>query len=187
MENVVYTKVCYVPTHSFTPCSTTAPHTFCLHGCSGDLLISGEGHLDWLSAIEFHPEGNQLASTSGDGSVKLWDFNKASCVSTFTEHQQPGSVSVWSCTCHEPLGVYTLFTPLINPTYSMGLLLALGWSPLSLRWHGSHSKGLGCEQVRYSPPHLSMCVWCSGANCICLALPSKACVCHHSAWPFRLH
>lgn len=66
---------------------------------SGDLLLSGEGHSDWLSSVQFHPDGGQLASTSGDGTVKLWDFEKASCISTLTEHQQPGGYN-YCCNSH---------------------------------------------------------------------------------------
>ena len=34
--------------------------------------------------------GDLLATTSGDGSVKLWDFSRACCSLTLSDHQQPG-------------------------------------------------------------------------------------------------
>lgn len=46
--------------------------------------------------------GLQLATASGDGSVKVWDFSKGQCSITFTEHQQPGTVHItdWSIRVH---------------------------------------------------------------------------------------
>jgi sperm-associated antigen 16 protein len=38
----------------------------------GDLILSGEGHKDWLSSIKFHPRGALLGTTSGDGTFKIW-------------------------------------------------------------------------------------------------------------------
>lgn len=39
-----------------------------------DLLMSGEGHRDWISGVAFHPHGTMLATSAGDNTVKLWDF-----------------------------------------------------------------------------------------------------------------
>ena len=58
--------------------------------------MSGEGHRDWLAGVDFHPGGAQLATCSGDGDVKLWDFVSASCKRTFTEHTQ----AVWDVAYH---------------------------------------------------------------------------------------
>jgi WD40 repeat protein len=63
---------------------------------SCELLMTGEGHSDWLSHAAFHPSGDLLATTSGDGSVKLWDFTRACCSLTLSEHRQP----VWQCSWH---------------------------------------------------------------------------------------
>jgi WD40 repeat protein len=46
----------------------------------GELIMSGEGHGDWVGGLDFHPEGARLASASGDGTVKLWDFGRQKCV-----------------------------------------------------------------------------------------------------------
>ena len=40
--------------------------------------------------------GARLATSSGDGTVKIWDFSKAECVLTFTDHTH----AVWGCTWH---------------------------------------------------------------------------------------
>lgn len=54
--------------------------------------MSGEGHRDWVSGIVFHPKGSHLITSSGDCSIKIWDFLNASCTVTFKDHVQP----VWS-------------------------------------------------------------------------------------------
>ena len=54
----------------------------------GELIMSGDGHKDWLSAVDFHPVGNHLATSSGDKTVKLWDFKRAECAATYSEHTQ---------------------------------------------------------------------------------------------------
>lgn len=43
----------------------------------------------------FH-RGARLATSSGDGTVKIWDFSKAECVLTFTDHTH----AVWGCSWH---------------------------------------------------------------------------------------
>ncbi|XP_077593766.1 uncharacterized protein spag16 [Stigmatopora nigra] len=62
----------------------------------GQMVLTGEGHADWLSSCSFHPEGTKLATTSGDTTVKLWDFFCGRCVLTFTGHSQP----TWGCSFH---------------------------------------------------------------------------------------
>ena len=37
--------------------------------------------------------GAKLATTSGDTTVKIWDFKKSECVHTFTEHTHAGTSS----------------------------------------------------------------------------------------------
>jgi WD40 repeat protein len=46
---------------------------------SGDLIMSGEGHQDWIGGVSFHPRASFLATASGDGCVKVWDFVNAKC------------------------------------------------------------------------------------------------------------
>lgn len=61
------------------------------------LIMSGEGHKDWVSDCDFHPKGNMLVTSSGDNTVKIWDFANSCCSITFTDH----SSSVWSCAFHD--------------------------------------------------------------------------------------
>ncbi|XP_033102274.1 sperm-associated antigen 16 protein-like [Anneissia japonica] len=64
---------------------------------SGDIVMTGEGHKDWIADCDFHPNGHQLATASGDVTVKIWDFSKAECIHTFTQHQH----SVWGVSWHK--------------------------------------------------------------------------------------
>ncbi|KAK3723325.1 hypothetical protein QZH41_014395, partial [Actinostola sp. cb2023] len=63
---------------------------------SGEIIMTGEGHKDWISDCDFHPGGARLATSSGDSSIKIWDFSKAECVTTFSDHTH----AVWSCSWH---------------------------------------------------------------------------------------
>ncbi|XP_069790046.1 sperm-associated antigen 16 protein isoform X3 [Narcine bancroftii] len=63
---------------------------------NGDIIMTGEGHSDWVAGCCFHPSGNMLATTSGDKTMKIWDFAKVECVLTFTGHLN----AVWGCSWH---------------------------------------------------------------------------------------
>jgi len=41
---------------------------------NGENIMTGEGHKDWIAAIDFHPAGTHCATGGGDKSVKVWDF-----------------------------------------------------------------------------------------------------------------
>jgi len=41
--------------------------------------------------------GLQLATSSGDTTVKIWDFANASCIQTFADHQKAGEYICRSC------------------------------------------------------------------------------------------
>nr|XP_057913250.1 sperm-associated antigen 16 protein [Doryrhamphus excisus] len=60
------------------------------------MVLTGEGHSDWLSGCSFHPEGTKLATTSGDATVRLWDFSCGRCVLTLSGHSRP----TWGCSFH---------------------------------------------------------------------------------------
>ena len=46
---------------------------------NGDFIMSGEGHIDQVGGLEFHPRGNLLSTASIDSTVKIWDFMNACC------------------------------------------------------------------------------------------------------------
>jgi hypothetical protein len=43
---------------------------------TGDLIMSGDGHKDWVSSCDFNPKGTALATGSGDGTVKVGSVDK---------------------------------------------------------------------------------------------------------------
>ena len=49
-----------------------------------------------LNEPSFLCRGARLATSSGDGTVKIWDFSKAECVLTFADHTH----AVWGCSWH---------------------------------------------------------------------------------------
>merc|ERR1712079_618925 len=63
----------------------------------GQLVLSGEGHKDWVSGVAFHPRGSLVATTSGDSTVKIWDVSKEKCRHTLYDHNQ----AVWACAFHD--------------------------------------------------------------------------------------
>uniref|UniRef100_H2YSK1 Uncharacterized protein n=1 Tax=Ciona savignyi TaxID=51511 RepID=H2YSK1_CIOSA len=76
--------------------TTSDDHLWKMWGPSGDIIMTGEGHTDWVSDSDFHPGGAQLATSSGDSCVKIWDFSQASCVLTLSDHTH----AVWGVTWH---------------------------------------------------------------------------------------
>ncbi|XP_071977466.1 sperm-associated antigen 16 protein isoform X3 [Engystomops pustulosus] len=63
---------------------------------SGEIIMTGEGHSDWLSGCCFHPNGTKLATCSGDSTVRIWDFAKSECILTLEGHTH----AVWGCSWH---------------------------------------------------------------------------------------
>ena len=52
----------------------------------GQCLQTLEGHTDWVNSVVFSPDGQQLASCSGDRSVRLWDAASGACLQTLEGH-----------------------------------------------------------------------------------------------------
>ncbi|CAI2363151.1 unnamed protein product [Moneuplotes crassus] len=63
----------------------------------GENILSGEGHKNWLSGVDFHPAGSHLVTSGGDTTIKIWDFINSCCSVVFTDHTQP----VWSVKFHD--------------------------------------------------------------------------------------
>ena len=53
-------------------------------------------HTEWMSALHFHPHGAHLTSSSGDGTVKVWEVANGKNVHTFSGHTR----AVWGCEFH---------------------------------------------------------------------------------------
>lgn len=52
---------------------------------NGENIMTGEGHKEWIGAVDFHPLGSHLVTAGGDRSIKVWDFVSAGIAHTFTD------------------------------------------------------------------------------------------------------
>lgn len=43
------------------------------NGVDGDVVKVFEGHTKWINSLSFSPDGKLLLSTSGDGSIRIWE------------------------------------------------------------------------------------------------------------------
>ena len=61
-------------------------------------IMTGEGHKDWICAIDFHPAGSHCVTGGGDKALKLWDFINSGCAHTFVDvHTGP----IWKVKFHD--------------------------------------------------------------------------------------
>ena len=49
---------------------------------TGQLLQTLQGHTYWVYSVAFSPDGERLASGSGDGTIKLWDVKTGKVLTT---------------------------------------------------------------------------------------------------------
>ncbi|XP_067084740.1 sperm-associated antigen 16 protein [Osmerus mordax] len=83
--------------HKFILASSSDDQLWKLWGMPvGEMVMTGEGHTDWLSGCSFHPNGGSLATTSGDTTVRIWDFSQGRCTLTLEGH----SHVTWGCSFH---------------------------------------------------------------------------------------
>ncbi|KAK9836492.1 hypothetical protein WJX74_001643 [Apatococcus lobatus] len=92
--------ISYVAVHPSKPIVVTASDDKSWkmwHLPKGDLIMSGEGHQDWVAGADVNPKGSFLATGSGDSTVKIWSFEQQRCVATYSDH----SLAVWSVAWHD--------------------------------------------------------------------------------------
>lgn len=61
-------------------------------------IMTGEGHRDWISGVDFHPAGSHLVTCGADRSVKVWDFMASSIAHTF---QNVATAPIWRSKFHD--------------------------------------------------------------------------------------
>jgi WD40 repeat protein len=69
---------------------------------SGERLLTLTGHTDWIQEIVLIPGGNQLISTSGDNTLKIWELSTGQVTASF------GSEGILGCCAVTPDGTTIL-------------------------------------------------------------------------------
>lgn len=52
---------------------------------NSEMIMTGEGHQNWIAGIDFHPAGSHLVTGGGDKCLKLWDFVGSTIAHTFMD------------------------------------------------------------------------------------------------------
>ena len=58
----------------------------------GNVSIPCMDTTQWVSFVAWHPDGQTLASASGDHSIKIWNFESGQCLKTLRGHSDLGRV-----------------------------------------------------------------------------------------------
>jgi WD40 repeat protein len=54
----------------------------------GEQLLTCQGHISWVRAIAFSPDGSTISSGGADQNVKLWDTSTGECLKTLSGHTE---------------------------------------------------------------------------------------------------
>lgn len=53
---------------------------------SESYILKQQGHLDFINALTFSPDGQRIVTAGDDGKLKVWDLHSGFCTVTLTEH-----------------------------------------------------------------------------------------------------
>ena len=85
-----FSKKVWTPSVAFGPegiiAGGSADETIKIWNKSGKLINILQGHTRPITSLSFSPDEKYLASTSIDGSIKLWDYKKGKLLHTFHVH-----------------------------------------------------------------------------------------------------
>jgi WD40 repeat protein len=56
------------------------------------------GHIGTIYAVSFSPNGEQIASSSRDETVKLWDIKTGECIRTYREPRPYEGLNIFEAT-----------------------------------------------------------------------------------------
>src|SRR3972149_5721992 len=56
---------------------------------SGELAMTLTGHMGLVFGLAFSPDGTRPATTSWDGTARVWDLVSGTAIVTFTDHLKP--------------------------------------------------------------------------------------------------
>ena len=75
-----------------------------------DIHLEVEGHMESVTSLTVRPNGNQFASSSADGTIRIWDIQTTSCTRTLTPPGPYEGMDITGATGLSPAQVAALQT-----------------------------------------------------------------------------
>lgn len=73
-----------------------ADTSFVIHFITAPNHFTYHGHSDYVSTVDWSPDGKRIASASGDHTIQIWDAKDGSHVFTYRGHSADVSTLAWS-------------------------------------------------------------------------------------------
>ncbi|NJL68038.1 MAG: WD40 repeat domain-containing protein [Microcoleus sp. SM1_3_4] len=81
-----FMQLLLVLTVKFSPAAAAIILSNCGLSSTGQCLKTLAGHMTWIWSVAWSPDGQIIASSSGDRTVRLWDVSTGECVKILTGH-----------------------------------------------------------------------------------------------------